>query len=70
MRREGITQTNRNEPRNMSKSRILVTGTTLPIVEELLSPFGEVEVTRNTDERSLIGLMKGTIAVIARGMKL
>jgi D-3-phosphoglycerate dehydrogenase len=52
----------------MSKARILVTGTTLPIVEELLSPFGQVEVTRNTDEQSLIGLMEGTIALIARGM--
>jgi D-3-phosphoglycerate dehydrogenase len=52
----------------MTKARILVTGTTLPIVEELLSPFGQVEVTRNTDEQSLITLMQGTIAVIARGM--
>jgi D-3-phosphoglycerate dehydrogenase len=55
-------------PRYMSKARILVTGTTLPIVEELLSPFGQIEVARNTDEQSLIGLMNGTIAVIARGM--
>jgi D-3-phosphoglycerate dehydrogenase len=52
----------------MSKGRILVTGTTLPIIEELLSSFGQVEVTRNTDEESLIALMNGTIAVIARGM--
>jgi len=52
----------------MRKARILVTGPTLPIVEELLSPFGQVEVTRETDEQSLIALMKGTIAVIARGM--
>ncbi|MGC2172892.1 MAG: hydroxyacid dehydrogenase [Candidatus Sulfotelmatobacter sp.] len=52
----------------MSKGRILVTGTTLPIIEELLSSFGQVEVTRNTDEQSLIALMQGTIAVIARGM--
>jgi len=52
----------------MTKARILVTGTTLPIVEELLGPFGQIEVARNTDEQSLIGLMNGTIAVIARGM--
>jgi D-3-phosphoglycerate dehydrogenase / 2-oxoglutarate reductase len=57
-----------NHSRDTSKGRILVTGMTLPIVEELLSPFGQVEVTRNTDEQSLIALMKGTIAVIARGM--
>jgi len=52
----------------MTGSRIVVTGTTLPIVEELLSPFGKIEVTRETDEQSLIALMGGTIALIARGM--
>jgi phosphoglycerate dehydrogenase-like enzyme len=55
-------------PAIMSKPRILVTGSTLPVVEELLGPFGQVEVTSNTDEQSLIALMNGTIAVIARGM--
>jgi D-3-phosphoglycerate dehydrogenase len=52
----------------MNSSRIVVTGMILPIVEELLSPFGRIEIACKTDEQSLIALMEGTIALIARGM--
>lgn len=40
----------------------------MPIVEEILSPFGKIEITEKTDEQSLMALMEGTIALIARGM--
>jgi len=50
----------------MNKYRILVTGVSLPIVEELLGSFGRVETAPKTDEESLIALMKGTVGVIAR----
>jgi D-3-phosphoglycerate dehydrogenase len=48
--------------------RIVVTGMILPIVEEVLGPFGRIEIALQTDEESLIGMMKGTVGVIARGM--
>jgi len=52
----------------MIRSRIVVTGTTSPIFEELLSPFGRIEVAPKTDEQSLIALMEGTVGLIARGV--
>jgi D-3-phosphoglycerate dehydrogenase len=52
----------------MDGRRIVVTGRTLPVVEELLGSFGQIEIARKTDEDSLIALMPGTIALIARGM--
>jgi len=52
----------------MNNRRIVVTGLTLPIVEELLGPFGRVEIALKNDEESLIAMMKGTVGVIARGM--
>ena len=52
----------------MNKCRIVVTGMSLPIVEEVLGPFGRIEIALQTDEESLIGMMKHTVGVIARGM--
>src|SRR5580704_7215844 len=52
----------------MNSRRIVVTGLTLPIVEELLGPYGRVEIALKNDEESLIAMMKGTVGVIARGM--
>jgi len=52
----------------MNNHRIVVTGMSLPIVQEVLAPFGRIEIVLQTDEESLIGMMKGTVAVIARGM--
>jgi D-3-phosphoglycerate dehydrogenase len=48
--------------------RIVVTGMSLPIVEELLGAFGRIEITLQTEEESLIGMMEGTVGLIARGM--
>jgi len=56
------------EKTSMNSRRIVVTGLTLPIVEELLGPFGRVEIALKDDEESLIAMMKGTVGLIARGM--
>ncbi len=52
----------------MNDRRIVVTGRSLPIVEELLGSFGRIEIAFQTDEESLIRMMKGTVGLIARGM--
>jgi D-3-phosphoglycerate dehydrogenase len=52
----------------MNDRRIVVTGMSLPIVEEILGPFGRIEIALQTEEESLIGMMEGTVGVIARGM--
>lgn len=52
----------------MNKCRIVITGTSLPIIEEVLGPLGRIEIALKTDEENLIALMKDTIGLIARGM--
>jgi D-3-phosphoglycerate dehydrogenase len=51
----------------VNERRILATGKILPVVQELLSSFGRIEIANKTDEESLIALMPGTLALIARG---
>src|ERR1700746_2008406 len=52
----------------MEKTRILSTGSILPIAEEILGRYGDIEVASRTDEQSLISQMKGTIGLIVRGV--
>jgi D-3-phosphoglycerate dehydrogenase / 2-oxoglutarate reductase len=48
--------------------RILSTGSVLPIAEQILGRFGQIEIASHTDEQSLITQMKGTIGLIVRGV--
>jgi D-3-phosphoglycerate dehydrogenase len=70
--KSGITSLPRDQTASRAVSfhgaRIVVTGKVLPVMEELLSPFGRIEVADRTDDESLIALMPGTIALIARGI--
>jgi D-3-phosphoglycerate dehydrogenase / 2-oxoglutarate reductase len=45
----------------------VVTGRILPVVEELLGSFGQIEIAPQTDEESLMALMPGAVALIVRG---
>jgi D-3-phosphoglycerate dehydrogenase len=52
----------------MDGRRILSTGQVSPLVIEILSRFGRIEIAPKTDEGSLISLMRGTIALFVRGV--
>ena len=52
----------------MQQGRIISTGSVLPITEEILAPYGRIEIASKTDEESLVSLMEGTIALIVRGV--
>jgi D-3-phosphoglycerate dehydrogenase / 2-oxoglutarate reductase len=52
----------------MDKRRILSTGSVLPIAEQILARFGQIEIASDTDEQSLISQMNGTIGLIVRGV--
>jgi len=52
----------------MNNHRILSTGSVLPVAADILGRFGRIEIARKTDEDSLVELMKGTIALLVRGV--
>jgi D-3-phosphoglycerate dehydrogenase len=52
----------------VNNHRILSTGSVLPVAAEILGRFGRIEIAPKTDEDSLVQLMKGTIALLVRGV--
>jgi D-3-phosphoglycerate dehydrogenase len=52
----------------MPNHRIVSTGHISPLAAEVLGRFGRIEVAPKTDEKSLISLMGGTIALLVRGV--
>ena len=48
--------------------RFVSTGPVPPLVQQILKPFGRVEIAPSTDEKSLIILMTNTAGLIVRGV--
>jgi D-3-phosphoglycerate dehydrogenase / 2-oxoglutarate reductase len=48
--------------------RFVSTGPVPPLVQQILKPFGRVEIAPSTDEKSLILLMTNTTGLIVRGV--
>jgi D-3-phosphoglycerate dehydrogenase / 2-oxoglutarate reductase len=55
------------QTRNIVESTILSTGPVLPIVDQMLSRYGQIQIASATDERSLIRSVKGKLVLIVRG---
>ena len=48
--------------------RLVSTGPVPQLVEQILQPFGPVEIAPSTDEETLIRLMRNTVGLIVRGV--